>query len=46
MLTFVKVFLVGHQFMELRIAPEALRRSFLGWCVSTCAVLVVLALWL
>ena len=45
-LTFVKVFLVGHQFMELRIAPEALQRSFLGWCAGTCVALVALALWL
>jgi hypothetical protein len=41
---FVKVYLVGHYFMELRDAPLPLRGVFGGWAVVVCAVLVALYL--
>jgi hypothetical protein len=31
--SFVKIFLVGMYFMELRDAPDALRAVFLGYCL-------------
>jgi hypothetical protein len=43
-LSFVKVYLVGEFFMELRHAPLGLRGIFGGWIVMTCAVLVALCL--
>lgn len=42
-LTFVKVFMVGHSFMELRWAPRVLRGLFAAWCAGTCVTLVILA---
>jgi heme/copper-type cytochrome/quinol oxidase subunit 4 len=42
-LTFVKVFMVGHSFMEIGRGPRLMRALFVAWCVGTCAVLVVLA---
>ena len=41
-LTFVKVYLVGHSFMELRHAPTLLRSVFGIWCAGTCLVLIAL----
>jgi len=43
-ITFVKVWLVGAYFMELRGAPAALRRSFGAWCVLVGAGLVGFAI--
>lgn len=42
-LTFIKVFMVGHSFMELRRAPAWLRLVFATWCGGTCLALVVMA---
>lgn len=42
-LTFIKVFMVGHSFMELSRAPTLLRSAFAAWCAGLCAVLIVLA---
>lgn len=42
-LTFVKVYMVGHSFMEVRRAPRVLRGIFTAWCAGTCALLVTLA---
>lgn len=42
-LTFIKVYIVGHSFMELRRAPRALRAVFAGWCAGTCLCLIILA---
>ena len=42
-LTFIKVYMVGHSFMELRWAPRLLRGLFAGWCAGTCGTLVLLA---
>lgn len=44
-IAFVKVFLVGRHFMELREAPRALVFWFNGWVVAVCAVVVGLYLW-
>lgn len=43
-LSFIKVFIVGWSFMELRIAPRALQLAFSGWCALSCVLLLVLAL--
>jgi hypothetical protein len=43
-IAFVKVFLVGRQFMELREAPRLLQLFFNGWCVVVCSVIVGLYL--
>lgn len=43
-LTFVKVWLVGLHFMELRAAPPLLRRLFEGYCVSVPLALAVVHL--
>lgn len=43
-LSFIKVFIVGFSFMELRMAPRALQLVFSGWCVLSCVLLLVLAL--
>ncbi|WP_226351778.1 cytochrome C oxidase subunit IV family protein [Pseudonocardia sp. ICBG601] len=40
LLAFIKVYLVGHYFMELRAAPPLLRVTFAGWCVVICAALI------
>lgn len=42
-LTFVKVYMVGHSFMEVRRAPRILRLVFATWCAGTCLTLMVLA---
>lgn len=41
---FVKVYLVGREFMELRTAPTALHALFAGWCAVVCTGLVGLYL--
>lgn len=43
-LTFAKIFVVGHSFMELREAASWLVRAFAGWCIGLCTVLCVLYL--
>jgi heme/copper-type cytochrome/quinol oxidase subunit 4 len=40
-LTFAKIYVVGHTFMELREAAAWLHRTFAGWCVALCLVLSV-----
>lgn len=42
-ITFIKVFMVGHSFMEIGRAPWVLRSVFAAWCVGVCATLVMLA---
>jgi hypothetical protein len=39
LLTFAKIYVVGHSFMELREAAWWLRWTFTAWCVVLCAVL-------
>jgi len=41
---FLKVWIVGFQFMELKHAPRWLRHSFDAWVVVMCAALVILCL--
>lgn len=43
-LTFGKVAVVGHSFMELREAAPWLQRTFFGWCLATCVALSVMYL--
>jgi hypothetical protein len=43
-LTFGKIAVVGHSFMELREAAPWLQRTFFGWCLTTCVVLSVMYL--
>jgi hypothetical protein len=43
-LTFGKIAVVGHSFMELREAAPWLQRTFFGWCTAACAVLAVMYL--
>lgn len=38
-LTFAKIYVVGHAFMELREAAPWLHRTFLLWCVGLCLTL-------
>lgn len=38
-LTFAKIYVVGHAFMELRDAAAWLTRTFTTWCVVLCLVL-------
>ena len=38
-LTFAKIYVVGHSFMELREAAPWLTRTFSAWCVLLCLVL-------
>jgi hypothetical protein len=38
-LTFAKIYVVGHAFMELREAASWLTRTFTVWCVALCLVL-------
>ena len=40
--TFGKIFIVGHAFMEHRHAARWLRFSFAAWCAVTCGALVAL----
>lgn len=39
---FIKIWIIGYQFMELRSAPRLLRHAFDAWTVVVCTVLVVL----
>ncbi|MCX2934255.1 cytochrome C oxidase subunit IV family protein [Mycobacterium sp. CVI_P3] len=39
-IAFVKVYLVGANFMELKEAPTALRAVFSAYCILACAALV------
>lgn len=39
-IAFLKVRLVGLEFMELRHAPVALRAAFEGWTILVCAALL------
>ncbi len=41
-IAFLKVRLVGIEFMELRHAPVLLRAGFEAWCIAVCAALLVL----
>jgi heme/copper-type cytochrome/quinol oxidase subunit 4 len=43
-LTFSKIYVVGHAFMELREAAPWLTRTFATWCVALCTVLSVMYL--
>ena len=43
--SFVKVRLVGRHFMELREAPDLLRKAFDAYCVLACAGLVGVYAW-
>jgi hypothetical protein len=43
-LTFMKAFVVGHSFMELREAAPWLVRTFTAWCVCVCLTLCVMYL--
>ena len=43
LVSFFKVYMVGHSFMELKFAPSWLRRCFEVWCIASCAVLVGMA---
>lgn len=40
----IKVWIVGYQFMELRIAPRGLRYGFLAWVVVIGLVLIAICL--
>lgn len=39
--SFVKVYIVGHSFMELRRAAPFLRLIYATWCVAMCAILIL-----
>lgn len=39
---FVKTWIVGFQFMELKQAPSWLRHGFDAWVIAMCVVLVIL----
>jgi len=41
-IAFVKARLIGVEFMELRVAPIALRAAFELWAIGACAVLLAL----
>ncbi len=41
---FIKVWIVGFQFMELRHAPRWLRLGYDAWTVVICATLVIICL--
>ena len=38
-LTFAKIYVVGHSFMELREAARWLTTTFTAWCIVLCVVL-------
>jgi hypothetical protein len=40
-LTFAKIYVVGHAFMELREAAPWLHRTFIVWCVGLCLTLSI-----
>ena len=39
-LTFLKVYVVGLAFMEVRSGPVALRVIFFSWCAGTCFAVI------
>jgi len=41
---FIKVWIVGFQFMELRHAPRWLRHTFDAWVVAVCVALLLICL--
>ena len=41
---FIKVWIVGFQFMELRHAPRWLRHAFDGWIFAVCVALVAICI--
>jgi hypothetical protein len=43
-LTFGKIAVVGHSFMELRESAPWLARTFFGWCLVMCLTLSVMYL--
>lgn len=43
-LTFAKIYVVGHSFMELHEAAPWLHRTFATWCVTLCVTLSLLYL--
>jgi hypothetical protein len=40
-LTFAKIYVVGHAFMELREAAAWLHRTYIAWCVGLCLTLSI-----
>lgn len=42
--TFVKAWVIGFQFMELKHAPRWLRHMYDAWVVGVCAVLVAICI--
>jgi len=44
LVTFLKVYFIGSEFMELRGAPSALRGGFTAWVVIVCAAVTSLYL--
>ena len=42
-LAFIKVWLVGIDFMELRNAPWPLKYLYTAWCIIVCTTLVVIS---
>jgi len=43
-LTFAKIGVVGHSFMEMRESAPWLTRTFFGWCLVMCVALSVMYL--
>ncbi len=43
-LTFGKIYVVGHAFMELRHAAAWLHRLFICWCIAVCVTLSIVYL--
>ena len=41
---FVKVWIVGFQFMELRYAPRWLRHAFDAWIAAVCVALIAICI--
>lgn len=41
-IAFLKIYLVGRYFMELRFAPAGLRLSFNCWTLATCVLVIAL----
>ncbi len=40
----IKIWIIGYQFMELRIAPAGLRYGFLAWVVGIGVILAAMSL--
>jgi hypothetical protein len=43
-LTFAKIYVVGHAFMELHDAAAWLHRLYVCWCIGLCATLCIVYL--